>query len=145
MENSFDAFDAILMGAFGGISESRTREIIREELAGITEIEYAFVNSLPLTGEKGTIYFVPASTQSGNDYYDEYMWINTKFEFLGSTRVDFSNYYTKNETDLLLNDKEASSNKITEITALSTDDKYPSAKAVYSLFTSITNGNEVTY
>lgn len=145
MQNPFDAFSAILMGAFSGISESKTREIVREELAGITEIEYAFVNSLPATGEKGTIYFVPASTQSGNDYYDEYMWINTKFEFLGSTRVDFSNYYTKSELNTLLDKKESSSNKVTGITASSTDDKYPSAKAVYSLFTSIVNGNEVTY
>jgi len=33
------------------------------------------------------------------DYYDEYLYINGSFEQVGSTRVNLSNYYTKNEID----------------------------------------------
>lgn len=40
---------------------------------------------------------------------------------------------------------ESSSNKTTTITSSSTDDQYPSAAAVWSLFNSITDGNEVGY
>ena len=42
-------------------------------------------------------------------------------------------------------DAEVVSNKVTSITASSTDIQYPSAKAVYSLFNSIINANEVSY
>ena len=44
-----------------------------------------------------------------------------------------------------LSAKEASSNKVTSLSAASTDTQYPSAKAVYDLFNSITDGNEVSY
>lgn len=40
---------------------------------------------------------------------------------------------------------EKTANKVTSITSSSTDTQYPSAKAVYTLFNSITNGNEVSY
>lgn len=43
------------------------------------------------------------------------------------------------------NTKEASNNKVKTINSQSTDTQYPSAKAVYALFNSITNANEVSY
>lgn len=41
--------------------------------------------------------------------------------------------------------KENTSNKVTLITSSSTDVQYPSAKAVYDLFNSIVDGDEVSY
>ena len=41
--------------------------------------------------------------------------------------------------------KEAASNKSTSLSASSTDAQYPSAKAVWDLFNSITDGNSVSY
>ena len=41
--------------------------------------------------------------------------------------------------------RELSANKTTTITSASTDEQYPSAAAVYTLFQSITNANEVSY
>lgn len=41
--------------------------------------------------------------------------------------------------------KEDKSNKVTSITSSSTNTEYPSALAVYNLFNSIVNGNEVEY
>lgn len=43
------------------------------------------------------------------------------------------------------NEKEDSSNKTNSISSSSTNTQYPSAKAVYDLFTSITNGDNVSY
>lgn len=45
----------------------------------------------------------------------------------------------------LIASKESSDNKTATISSASTDTQYPSAKAVYTLFNSITNGNEVSY
>ena len=40
---------------------------------------------------------------------------------------------------------ERSANKVTSITSASTDTQFPTAKAVWSLFNSIKNANEVSY
>ena len=44
-----------------------------------------------------------------------------------------------------LDGKETRSNLVTTVSASSTDTQYPSALAVWTLFRSITNGNEVSY
>lgn len=59
------------------------------------------VNSLPATGDEHAIYMVP-KTGSGNDNYDEYMWINGAYEYIGSTAVDLTDYYNKTQVDAAL-------------------------------------------
>lgn len=48
-----------------------------------------------------TLYFVPNSKGSS----DEYFYINDKWELIGSTETNLSDYYTKQETNTLLEDK----------------------------------------
>lgn len=71
-----------------------------EQIAGIVQFDIKAVPELPDTGVKGTIYLVP-KTGSGNDVHNEYIWDETssKFELIGSTSVDLSDYYTKNEAN----------------------------------------------
>ena len=52
-----------------------------------------------------TIYMIRNSQSSGTNIYDEYMYINSQWELIGTSATDFSNYYTKNETDNLLSGK----------------------------------------
>lgn len=52
-----------------------------------------------------TIYMIRNSESSGTNIYDEYMYINSQWELIGTSATDFSNYYTKNETDNLLSGK----------------------------------------
>ena len=52
-----------------------------------------------------TIYMIRNTTTSGDNIYDEYMYINNLWELIGTSATDFSNYYTKNETDTLLSGK----------------------------------------
>jgi hypothetical protein len=52
------------------------------------------------------------------------------------------NYLTEHQD---ISGKEDKSNKITSITSENTNEEYPSAKAVYDLFASITDGDEVSY
>lgn len=58
---------------------------------------------------------------------------------------NLTNYYTKTQCDTQLNGKEDVSNKKTTISATSTDTEYPSAKAVWNLFKSIEDVNEVGF
>ena len=53
-------------------------------------------STLPSTGEANTIYMLPDLTESNNEY-TEYFWVNGKFEKLGGSKTDLSNYPTKSE------------------------------------------------
>lgn len=63
------------------------------------------VQSLPLTGDETVIYMVPI-TGSGDDNYDEYMWINNAYEIIGHTKVDLTDYYNKTQVDTALSGKQ---------------------------------------
>ena len=77
-------------------------------IASIPQFKLSIVDSLPVTGEKMTLYLVSKGGESP-DIYDEYIWIEqtSSFEHLGSTAVDLSDYYTKTEADVLLADKQS--------------------------------------
>lgn len=62
-------------------------------IAGITGISYSIVTNLPApaSGEAGVIYLV-ANSGSGTNSYDEYIWLGSSFEKIGTTDVDLSGY-----------------------------------------------------
>lgn len=49
---------------------------------------------------ENTFYLVPDG--SGDDMYNEWIYINNAWEKFGGARIDLSQYYTKNQTDVLL-------------------------------------------
>lgn len=50
-------------------------------------------SQLPATGNADVIYMVPKTdSESASDVYYEYMWINNKYEIIGNSKVDLSNY-----------------------------------------------------
>lgn len=60
------------------------------------------VSELPTENiSDNTLYFVPNDKGSR----DEYLYINDKWELVGSTETNFTDYYTKQETDTLLEGK----------------------------------------
>lgn len=70
--------------------------------------------------------------QLGNWGYFFTKWF--KMGILETQKVDLNEYPTNSVMYFLLNGKENISNKVTEISSLSTDEQYPSAKAVYETF-----------
>lgn len=58
------------------------------------------VDKLPETGEKNKIYLVPAD----NGTFDEYCWINDKWEVLGNVALDLSDYPTFEQMNSAIND-----------------------------------------
>ena len=94
-----------------------TKEIA-SAVSGVTQIDYSVVESLPSTGKKGIIYLV-ANSGSNNNIYDEYIYINSKFEKLGSREMDLSSYAKK--TDIP-----------TKVSSLTNDSGYQTATQVTS-------------
>lgn len=68
------------------------------------ETEYLDSGVLPAQGEPNVLYFLPKTSPSGHDYCYEYMWINDKWEFVGSTDVDMSDYWTIDEVKQYVDD-----------------------------------------
>ena len=63
-----------------------------ETIGNITSFEIDVVNTLPETGTKGHIYFVPKTTTDEKNIYDEYIWVvkdsTSAFEKIGDTKID---------------------------------------------------------
>lgn len=68
---------------------------------------YRVVSVLPSSGEADILYLVPKADSEGDiDRYDEYLWVNGKFELVGSVSadIDLSGYYTKEQVDQSIGD-----------------------------------------
>ena len=79
-------------------SETYTKEEVQSLISAINSVTLQKVDSLPEPGESNVIYLVPKSG-SGNDIYDEYIYIDGKPEHIGSTQVDLSNYVQEAPSD----------------------------------------------
>jgi len=51
-----------------------------------------------------TIYLVAKTVAGSQNVYDEFMYISSQWEKIGDTTVDLSDYYTKEQIDLVLVD-----------------------------------------
>lgn len=74
-------------------SDFATKTDVMSAIASISQFKVSIVTQLPTTGEKMTLYLV-AKTGTGNDVYNEYLWIEetSTYEFLGTTAVDLTDY-----------------------------------------------------
>lgn len=86
-------------------TETEVNNLIAAAVGDITSLEYEVVTALPTAGEKGTIYLIASTTTTDNNIYDEYIWLGSSYEKIGTTDIDLSNYYTQTEVDTLLEDK----------------------------------------
>ena len=77
---------------------------IQEQVAKNTEdiakifrrpvLQVKMVDELPEEGEEGILYLLPATDPEIGNYYEEYLWIDSAWELIGSSSVDISNMVT---------------------------------------------------
>lgn len=75
---------------------------ISTAMAGITKLDFQVVQTLPSTGVKGTFYLI-ANSGSRQNVYDEYLWINNKYEKLGTREIDLSSYIKQSDMVAITN------------------------------------------
>lgn len=80
-----------LTNGAGYQTSAQVQSAINSALSGITGIDFQVVQSLPASGVAGTIYLV-SNSGTGQNIYDEYIWVNNRFEIIGTTAVDLSGY-----------------------------------------------------
>lgn len=123
LSNSIDS--PITHQAATSYAVKRLKDIIDTITGGV--LTYEVVNALPVPPDISTttIYLLPKQTPGTSDVYDEYInttGLTTGWEKLGTTEIDLSQYYTKTETDTLLNAKADSSSLATVATTGDYDD-----------------------
>ena len=85
-------------------TSSQVQQAINTALSGLSGIDFKVLKpseELPITGKKGVIYLKPYTNST--DSYEEYIWIDTKYELIGSTQVDLSNYWNTSTLSVLSN------------------------------------------
>lgn len=75
-----------------------TKDEVNSALSGATKREVVDVLPSVEDADPKAIYFVPVTgTPEEDNIKDEYMLINNKWEKIGTTRIDLSGYWSKEE------------------------------------------------
>lgn len=97
--------DGSTVGTYDGSSETTinieaaSKEYVQELISTVTSASFEVVDELPTEGIKtNTIYLVPSQSSGLNNVYDEWVYINNKWELIGTTAIDLSNYLAKDNT-----------------------------------------------
>lgn len=88
------------------LTESQINTLITTALSGISVgLTPTVVAELPTTGESDKLYLVPNGGSETIDTYDEYVWVTNKYEKVGNTSIDLSNYVTTSTLNTKLSKK----------------------------------------
>lgn len=89
-----DLTDELLAKINGAATSTEITNVKNELLTlinGMTGFDYKIVSTLPATGEKGILYLVPIDDPSSTiNIYEEYIWVDDRFELLGSVEIGFA-------------------------------------------------------
>lgn len=88
--------------------DTKIKEYVTQQVGNavgkITSFRYEVVTELPQTGEVGVVYLKALAEQESSNLYEEFIWVDNSYEFIGTNEVDLSGYYTKEETNKLVED-----------------------------------------
>lgn len=81
-----------------------TKQYLEEKLAAFDFIKV--VDGLPQTGLENKIYLVPSMESSGQNLFDEYIWVEEQWEYIATKQVgaDLTQYYQKSDIDAFVSD-----------------------------------------
>ena len=114
-----------------------------ETIGNITSFEIDVVESLPESGTKGHIYFVPKTAADEKNIYDEYIWVvkesGSAFEKIGDTKIDTD--ALKSET---LSEVSANYIKSVEVTSNDQTDEQGVSRTTYTFSFKNGEGSEIS-
>lgn len=82
------------------MTKTQTEDAIAKAIADAAGLKFETAESLPETGTPNVIYLVPNGSE-GNNVKDEFMWVDGKWELLGSTSIDLTKYWSKEELRIM--------------------------------------------
>ena len=87
---------AIAAALIDYMTKTQIEDSIAKAVADAVGLKFQAADELPEEGTPNVIYLIPNGTE-GNNVKDEYMWVDGKWETLGSTSIDLTNYWSKAE------------------------------------------------
>lgn len=79
-------------------------KIYTDQMISVASFDIEIVETLPTSDiSTHTIYLVPKNRDDFNNSYYEYIYINNKWELIGHTDLDLSDYWTKEEVKEYVN------------------------------------------
>lgn len=91
-----DGSKAVNVDLSGYAVKTEVTQEIAQAVSGITGFDTKAVEELPGTGKKGILYLL-SNSGSGNNVYDEYVWLGNKYEKLGTREINLTEYAKKTE------------------------------------------------
>lgn len=91
-----DGSKAVNVDLSGYAVKTEVTQEIAQAVSGITGFDTQAVEELPGTGKKGILYLL-SNSGSGNNVYDEYVWLGNKYEKLGTREINLTEYAKKTE------------------------------------------------
>lgn len=85
-------------------SDYATEAFVIAQISSAEHFHREIVDILPEIGKDNVLYLLKKTGKQG-DFYDEYLWMNPGYEFIGTTATDLSDYYKKTEVNDLLDKK----------------------------------------
>lgn len=78
-----------------------TEEYVRSLFNGLSNrVHLKVVDELPTTDiQTNIIYLVPMVDTNNDNYYEEFVYLDNKWELLGTTKIDLTKYYTIEQVD----------------------------------------------
>lgn len=106
MAGQYGAVDGVAIRKNGGRlavndpindDDATTKKFVLEQIAKYDFIK--IVDVRPETGLENRLYLVPKANASTNDLFEEWAWVNGKWEYFGTrtVEIDLDDYVTKNE------------------------------------------------
>ena len=97
---ALEAQDGVLAGEIDALETSLTNVYTKTEtnsaiaaaIAAADHLSREIVEALPENANENVIYMVPRGGGTGQDVYNEYMYINGAWEIIGDTSVDLTGY-----------------------------------------------------
>ena len=129
--------------AIGGSVECSDDNVILTQASTTSGgARFEVVATRPATGEAGVIYLVPSSSSSTENLYEEWLWVDDKWEQVGSAGLNLSNYAQLNTANTFSADNTFNGNLIkkTSTTALA-DNSVLNRSEMDSRYGKLSGGN----
>lgn len=94
LAGEIDALEASLTNVY---TKTETDSAIAAAIAAVDHLSREIVEALPETANENVIYMVRREGGTGQDVYNEYMYINGAWEIIGDTSVDLTGYAKKED------------------------------------------------
>jgi hypothetical protein len=105
--------------AYNPATKKYVDDSIVSAIGDIVSFGVELVDELPTENiSTSTVYMVPSTKTEEQNVKDEYLYTGTEWELIGTTKVDLSNYYNKQEVDEMMD------NVMTKITVATDEEVY---------------------